>query len=772
MFYLKLFGGVSIEGPDGDVTGIAARRHPLALLALLALSHSRRLSRDKLIGYLWPESASSDARNLLNQSVHALRRALGAEAISSEGDELVLSQATVTCDVWSFEEALASGAAERAVDFYVGPFADGFFLAESNEFESWTGAERERLRRAYAKALEELAEAATARGGLESATEWWRNLIAEEPYNSNVTLRFMETLESAGDRAGAIREAEAHAERLLRDLDAAPNPAVLALAERMRTQPIDSGPARGAFELRSDPERSSAVPAEPLRPGASRRTWKRAAILGAGLALLAVASWTVIKMLQRDTHEVRRLAVLPLDNHTGDPRQDYFVAGMHEALLTKLAQIPALTVISRQSVVRYGDSEEPLPAIARALGVDALVEGSVFLVGDSVRITVQLVRAEPEEHLWAGDYYGELRNALALQGEVARAIAQAIDARVAPAVQARLAGRRTLVPEAQEAYLRGLYHLEWQATTVTAPRSERLEAGRTAVAYLEEAVALDPEWAAAHAKLALAYNFQAASADDRDTESEFYAKVKAEALRALELDEAEAQAHASLGMVLLGREWDWAGAEREMLRALELEPSFYNHWTYAIYLVAAGRHDDAIAHYRQAEERNPLSEQLKLQIASAYSCAGRHVEAIAQLERLRARLGDGVVGLRFSLGNEYLATGRHAEAIAELEAAVDLSDSAPVIVAGLAYAYARAGRLDEARALMPRLEQQGDGWVWYGPALYAALGETDRAVAAVEAAFDVEGRDWAPHFRCSWTYRELRNEPRVQEIVRRIGFPD
>jgi tetratricopeptide (TPR) repeat protein len=227
-----------------------------------------------------------------------------------------------------------------------------------------------------------------------------------------------------------------------------------------------------------------------------------------------------------------------------------------------------------------------------------------------------------------------------------------------------------------------------------------------------------------------------------------------------------------LGHVLLAQEWDWAKAERELRRALELEPSAYNHWGYAGYLSAALRHDEALAQFQLAEERNPLLFALKWQAAYVYSCAGRHDEAIAELEQLRTRMGDNVPSLRIDLGHEYLASGRLAEGIAELEAAVDLNVGDPASLAGLGYGYARAGRIDDARALMPLQEQRSDRWLSFGPALYAALGETDRAIARVEASFDEGGKDWAPHFRCSWTYRELQNEPRFQKIMSRVGFPD
>lgn len=301
MFLLRLLGTVSIEGPDGVVTGRAARRHALALLVLLAVSRSRRVGRDKLIGYLWPESGTSAARNLLNQSVHALRRAMGRDAIRSEGDELVLNPDAVVCDVWAFEEALESGEAERAVELYAGPFADGLFLTDALKLERWVDGERERLRRGYVKALEELAEGASARGDAEGASGWWGTLRGEEPYNANVTLGLMRALESAGDRAGAIREAEAHAERLRADLDAAPSPAVLALAERMRTQPAGPGPASASSETYAGAGHAAAyAPGSRLAPSWLERVWTAVTGLSSRSAERAEGSLRAVEHLTQD----------------------------------------------------------------------------------------------------------------------------------------------------------------------------------------------------------------------------------------------------------------------------------------------------------------------------------------------------------------------------------------------------------------------------------------------------------------------------------------
>lgn len=302
--------------------------------------------------------------------------------------------------------------------------------------------------------------------------------------------------------------------------------------------------------------------------------------------------------------------------------------------------------------------------------------------------------------------------------------------------------------------------------TLELTRSDRLEALRTAVAHLESAVGLAPEWAAAHAKLARSYHWIASIYGE--LAPEFYPKSKTAALRALELDPNEAQAHASLGFVLFNHEWDWEGAERSIQRALALDPNSHQ-WIYALFLMAAGRYDEAATHFQRAQERNPLSALLKRQLAWAYSCAGRHDAAIAELEELRARLGDSPAWLRAAFGQEYLTKSMYPEAIAALESTVTVGDSNPWHVALLAHGYARAGRVGDARRLVLWLEQRPGRW--YAPQLYTALGDTGRAIAMVRSAF-AQRSGYILYLRCATADAALRNQPQIREIVRRIGVPE
>jgi DNA-binding SARP family transcriptional activator len=260
-FSLKLFGGIALAGETGPLTGPVVQRHRLALLALLAAARPRAISRDKLMAGLWSERESEPARRLLNQAVHAVRQALGAEAILSSGEELQLNTDLVRCDLVVFEEALAGGELGRAVALYTGPFIDGFFLDDAPEFERWVDRERDRLAAAYAKAVEGLAEAAERAGDTGAAVEWWKTRAGQDLYDSRVALRLMQALEGIGNRAGALQLAVTHHQLLRDELGIEPPPEVRALVERLRQEQVQ--------------------PAAHIKEGAPRRTLPRPAAVAA-----------------------------------------------------------------------------------------------------------------------------------------------------------------------------------------------------------------------------------------------------------------------------------------------------------------------------------------------------------------------------------------------------------------------------------------------------------------------------------------------------------
>jgi TolB-like protein/DNA-binding SARP family transcriptional activator/Flp pilus assembly protein TadD len=794
MIELRTLGALELTSAgNGAVGSVLAQPRRAALLCYLALALPRGFHRrDTLFALFWPESDAEQARHALRQSVYVLRRALGAHAIVSRGDEeLALAPEQIRCDVWEFEAALDQGRPAEALALYRGELLAGFHISDAPDFEYWLDQERTRLRQRAGEADWALAAAREREGDAAGAAEAARHAAAFSSTDETAVRRLILLLERVGDRAAALRAYEAFAWKLEGEYQLEPSAETQAVVARIRAatgvnrataQGLIGGSSSAAVDGNSARIGVAGSPTAPplraatdllaeggwVRPawlGWSRTSWKRIGILVATLTALMATGWAIRNRNQPETSVIRRLAVLPLMNLTGDERQEYFVDGMHEALVTELSQILELTVISRQSTVQYRGTDRPAPVIARELGVDALLEGSVFRAQDSVRITVQLIRGNPEGYMWAGTYQGALRNALALQGDVARAVGQAIHAKTAPNPHARPAAP-SVSPDAQEAYLQGLYDVERQMVELDLPPSDRLKALRTAVANLEKAVALAPKWAAAHAKLARAYHWIASSYDQ--LAPEFYPKSKRAALRALELNPNEAQAHASLAFVFFNYEWDWEAAEQSIQRALALDSNSYD-WIYALFLFAGGRYDEAVTQYQRAQERNPLSQLLKGQLAYAYTCAGRLDEALAELEELRVRIGDSSDWLKTAFGEIYLRKSMYPEAIAALESAVTMSDSQPGIVALLAYGYARAGRRREAHRLVPWLEQRHGGW--YAPELYTTLGDTGRAIAMVRSAYEQRSEKLL-YLRCSTAYPALRNKPQIREIVNRIGLPE
>ena len=308
-FRLKVLGGAALEGESGPLSGPAVQRHRLALLALLAVSRTRSVSRDKLMAWLWPERETEPARRLLNQAVHALRHALGPEAILSSGDELQFNSGLVRCDVIAFEDAVAGREPERAATLYTGPFLDGFFLDEAPEFAHWVDRERDRLAGAYAKTVEGLAEAAERGGDPGAAVEWWKMRASHDPYDSRVALRLMRALERAGNRAGALQHVALHQRLLREEMRIEPSSEVLELMEELRretTPPVARARGKDAVpssavappaEIVAEPVRPEPRQGVPEVPALRRRVLRYAA----AVILLGVATEGAIRLAARSS---------------------------------------------------------------------------------------------------------------------------------------------------------------------------------------------------------------------------------------------------------------------------------------------------------------------------------------------------------------------------------------------------------------------------------------------------------------------------------------
>jgi TolB-like protein len=440
-----------------------------------------------------------------------------------------------------------------------------------------------------------------------------------------------------------------------------------------------------------------------------------------------VLVWRIERISGRTplTH-IQSLAVLPLENLSHDAEQEYFADGMTDELITDLAKIHTLRVISRNSMMQYKGKHKPTPQIARELNVDALVEGTVMRSGDRVRITAQLIEAPNDRHLWAESYDGDLRDILALQDEVATAIAREVRANLNPQEQIRLRSARPVNAEAHEAYLRGLYELH--RMTVEATGTLKSQSIEKAIDYFQQALTHDPNDALAYSGLADAYSDLSSS---YRAPLEVMPKAKAAAVRAIELDDTLAEAHVSLGYVALTFDWDWVRAEHEFRRALELNPSLPRaHAGYAEYLLFRFRRtDEAIQELQRAYAVDPLLSIAHGDLAWFSFLARRYKESIDTAQRFGH--DDHIQAL------SYAELGQRDQAVAAADRAVS-STRNPLILSQIAAAYALAGRPDKARAMLPAIEGQARERYVCGfnvACVYAALGDKAQAFSWLGKAY-------------------------------------
>jgi DNA-binding SARP family transcriptional activator/TolB-like protein len=751
MIELRTLGAIDLRNEDGaELRSVLVQPKRTAIVAYLAVAAPRGFHRrDSLLALFWPEQDAAHARNALRQALHGLRHTLGENVLTSRGDEEVgLEASQCRCDVWDFEQALDAGDLERPVGLYRGPFLGGFFLGGAPEFERWVEAERNRLSRLYAGALEQLAQAAETRGDVPGAVQWWSRLAGHSPHTSRVAVRLMWALDTTGDRAGAIRHADQHAARLRADLDAEPDPEIEALAAQLRAKPSMREPQP---VVPTAPAASPSGVAE-ATPATRPRSVARISALLAGLVLLTLAAWWGIGTVRASAHALRRIAVLPLADQTGDSAQRYIVEGVHEAVVTELGQISGLSVISRSSVIQYQGSAKPIPEIARELRADALVEGAVFLVGDSLRVTLQLIDARRDRHLWARAFEDDLHHVLSLSREAARAIARGARVTLTSEEVARLADERPMNHEANTAYLRA----RWQFNTNTGEGLQR------SIAFYRQAIALDSTYAAAYAGLADAWVIQG---HEFGAPPEAFPQGRVMARKALELDENLADAYIVMGHIAFEYDWDWQEAERLLRRAIELSPSNARaHFIYGGgFLVAMGRFEEAEREVRWASQLDPLSPSVATAAAYPARFAGRYAEAEAILQSGRQVFPDDAE-IQQALGITHELQGRHAEAIAELERGL-----APP---GLrAWVYGRAGQQDSAAAILRWIEaRRGSVSPWQLVLAHLGLGDRERALDYLEMAYRERWREMA--WLNVYPYLDpLRDHPRFRALMARMAFP-
>lgn len=452
------------------------------------------------------------------------------------------------------------------------------------------------------------------------------------------------------------------------------------------------------------------------------------------------------------------IAVLPLANLSGDHTQEYFADGITEALITELASIGCLRVVSRTSVMRYKGTAKPVGQIARALRVRAILEGSVVKSGDRLRITVQLIHAASDHHLWTEAYDGAMTDILQLQKKVAQDVAAGIRAELSGDEQTRLRASRKVRPEAYSLYLKGRYF----------SRVLTEEAQRKAIQQFQRSIQVDPEYAPAYAGLAeclieLAYFFGMEP-------KKAFAEAKPAALKAVALDDDFADAHAALGLLRLLDDWDWQAADAETQRAIELAPGNpYVYWKRGVFLRYAGRCEESIPVHLHAQSLDPFSIVAIQEVGYAYYYARRFADASDQIQKA-IELEPGWDQLYFGLGLSLLQQRRFAKAISALRTAVQKEPGNVFSVAALIYGLGHASRKAEAKRLLCRLMKQYD-YVpcWFLAMAWVGLNEKERALEALEQAF----RDHEPcmvSLKVDAIFDPLRNEKRYKNMVRGVGL--
>jgi TolB-like protein len=681
----------------------------LAVLAYLAAARPRGMHRrDSLLVMFWPDENEQRARNALSQTVHAIRRDIGQQVLLTQGHELIgVDPAGLSCDAVAFEARLDQNELEEALRLYRGEFLRGLAIGDAMGFDRWQESEAWRLQRRAWKAAATLADAAEGNGNMIAALHWLEQAVELLPTDEVLLRRLLALTDSMGDRAGALRAHERFAVLLREDYGVDPSPETQALMEEIRGR------------------RSPLPKPAPLSPVRSA---------------------------------IRSIAVLPLENLTGRAEDEYFADGMTEMLTTELSGIGALRVVSRQSVRAFKGSDRPLRDVTDLLGVDAVLEGSVLRAGDRIRVVVQLVRVEPEEHLWADAYDREMRDVFAMYSEISRAVSMEVAAKLTGEEQRRMIqrGRRSVDPVAYDRFLRGVALFEQNQFP------EALE-------QFHAAVELEPDFAEAHACTAAALGRVAMVAGPQLADP-----MRREVELALEQGPDLQWAHAVLGSWLMLFTYDWQAAEAAFQRAMQAKRRDPRaHPEYGLFLVGQCRFDEASA---LAAEWLDLDPGVGAQFAIGWIQHKRR-EFEASTEQLEFVIDHwpGFAYAPFWLAGNYAFLGRSEQAVKLAHRALD---AAPWHSIGRGYAgavFGAAGAPDDARAILRSFEAIGREGGHVDPfnlaLVHAGLGENEEALGHLErCASDGSVQNWimAPEP----FFDGLRQELRFRDVLRRLNLPE
>jgi TolB-like protein len=497
-----------------------------------------------------------------------------------------------------------------------------------------------------------------------------------------------------------------------------------------------------------------------------KRVWLSIVVALSLLLLGSGALWLYHERFfaSEKTAPITSLVVLPFENLSGDPQQDYFADGMTDELTTDLARIGALRVISRTSAAHYRGTNKTAREISRELKVDGVIEGSVTRSGDHVRVAAKLIYAPSDSHKWAGSYDRNAGDVLILQEDVARAIAREIKVTLAPEEEARLSNAHRINPESYDLYLRGRYY--WNKRTP--------EDLKKSLEYFQSAVDQDPTAAFAYAGLADAYLVMGSGEQGLLAPKEAMPKAEAAAKHAIELDDTLAEPHCTLGFIQYNFNWDWSRAELQFREAIKLNPSYAtaHHW-YALFLTAMARFPEAITEMRRAESSDLLSIIVVSDIAWVLHYSRQDDQAIDQLKKILSGSPPFAMA-HYKMAQCYVQTRNYSEAISEMRQTMELAGEEPQWNEYLAYIYALAGQKHVAMLMLDKLHEKSDK-TYLPPGnlalVYMALGDTDRAFYWLDQAYSVR-HDMIVYLKVKPELDPIRSDPRFRALVQRMKFPN
>jgi TolB-like protein/DNA-binding winged helix-turn-helix (wHTH) protein/Flp pilus assembly protein TadD len=485
-------------------------------------------------------------------------------------------------------------------------------------------------------------------------------------------------------------------------------------------------------------------------------------VLGALFTLASTMWWYVHATAAAPP--IRSIAVLPLDNLSGDPSQDYFAEAMTDELITDLAKVGTLRVISRTTVTLYRHTSKSLPQIAHELNADGIVEGSVVRSGQRVRITAQLIRASADQHVWAETYERDLGDVLRLQSDVAQAITKQVRAQLTPELKEQFSGTRLVDPQAYDAYLKGRYYIYNQSSTDPVSLNQ-------AKASFEEAIQKDPNFSPAYSGLAETYIGLVLFGRGQITAADGFRSARNDVRRALELDPNNGEAYNALGELNWYADLDWHAAERLFNKALALAPSYScAHEDRAMLMALMGHREEALTELEKVKQIDPGPDSVGVE--SAVYLQLRDWEHLRERSRERLASDPNNSQVHADIGIAYEGTGELPQAIAEYQKAIELSNGDPGAVASLAHAYAVIGNRKEAENILRNIEEQmksGKASPYLAATIYAGLGQKEKAIDLIEKAYREKSLDVAWALKFDLRTDNLRTDPRFQNLLQRVS---